>query len=311
MESLIVRRTSHRHLLRRAAARSATIATAVVLVLAAIPVAARADGSIDPVNCVQNPTAPECLVDVGTPGGSGGGDGGPGCQDTSGRAVPCYIAGKGWYDGGWCWWQPATGDLLADLVSRLGAARPPEAWFTASCGDPVSGVWSDTTMYALMDVSTGVEQLAQQAVRSLVLPAPAIRLNPSPPAAQLIHVPTWLWLDPSSWGSRTATASVPGMSVTATAVPVSVHWSTGDGGGVTCQGAGTPWTGGDPMAESPDCGHTYTRHSGPGVFTLRATITWEVTWAGAGATGTEPALTSTATADIRVIRAPAVITGGA
>ena len=106
-------------------------------------------------------------------------------------------------------------------------------------------------MYALMDVSTGVEQLAQQAARSLVLPPPAIRLNPSPPAAQLIHVPTWLWLDPSSWGSRTATASVPGMSVTATAVPVSVRWSTGDGGGVTCQGAGTPWTGGDPMAASP------------------------------------------------------------
>jgi hypothetical protein len=289
--------------------RRLVVVCAAVTVLIGLARAPAWAGFGDPVNCEEHPTNPECQVDVGTPGGSGGGSG-PGCHNPSGQAVPCYIPGKGWYDGDWCWWQPATGDLLADLISRLGEPRPPEAWFTATCGDPITGDWSPTTMYALMDANTGVEVLAAQAVRSLVLPAPAIRLNPSPPAAQLVFVPTWLWLDGSSWGARSATASVPGLSVTATATPVSVAWSTGDNTTVTCQGAGTPWSGGDPMAESPDCGHTYTRHSGAGVFTVRATITWNVTWVGGGTSGTEPALTSTATADIRVAQSPTVITGG-
>ena len=289
--------------LRRLA--SVIAATIVLIGLARTPAWA---GIGDPVNCVEHPSNPQCQVDVGTPGGTGGTGTGPGCRNPSGQAVPCYIPGKGWYDGNWCWWQLATGDLLADLVSRLGEPHVSEAWFTATCGDPITGEWTNTTMYALMDVNTGVELLAQEAVRSLVLPAPAIRLNPAPPAAQLVNVPTWLWLDGSSWGARSATASVPGLSVTATATPVSVTWSTGDGGSVTCHGPGTPWGGGDPMADSPDCGHTYTRHSGAGVFTVRATITWNVTWAGGGTSGTEPALTSTATADIRVAETPTVIT---
>ena len=50
--------------------------------------------------------------------------------------------------------------------------------------------------------------------------------------------------------------------------------------------------------------------AGPGgVFALTATVTWQVTWAGGGATGTEPALTSTATVTIRVVESAALTTG--
>jgi hypothetical protein len=282
----------------------AVAATALVLWPA---VAAWAD-VIDPVNCVQDPANPECVIDIGTPGGSAGG-GGPGCHDPAGQPVPCYIEGRGWYDGDWCWWQPATGDLRADLDRRLGQPRPPEAWFTGSCGGP--GNWNPSAMYALHDMNPIVGLLAEQAVRNLALPAPRIRLNPSASAPQVTFVPTWWWIDPVVWQSRSATASAGGLSVTATGVPVSVTWSTGDGGQVVC-GPGTAWVSGtDPAAASPDCGHTYdaaSRDAAGGRFTVTATIAWQVTWAGAGASGTEPALTSTASVPVLVVESSALTT---
>jgi len=290
--------------------RVITVVVAVIALVAGQSSAAWADG-FDPVNCVQEPTNPQCIVEVGTPGGSSGGGGGPGCYLSSGEQVPCYIEGKGWYDGDWCWWQPATGDVLADLIERLGEPRPPEAWFAGSCGGP--GNWNPSPMYALYDLNPFVEVLAAQAVRHLQLPAPQIRLNPSSSAPQVTFVPTWLWIDPVVWEPRSATASAGGLSVTATGVPVSVTWSTGDGGQVVC-GPGTPWVSGmDPAAPSPDCGHTYTtasRDAPGGRFTVTATITWQVTWTGAGASGTEPALTSTASVAVLVVESSALTING-
>jgi hypothetical protein len=98
---------------------------------------------------------------------------------------------------------------------------------------------------------------------------PAIRVNPLP---QIVFVPTWIWLGSESWGRRSATASVPGMSVTATATPVRLVVSTGDGAGVTCTGPGMSWTAGSGAAcSSPTCGYTYAR---AGSFPLQAVVTW-------------------------------------
>ena len=146
--------------------------------------------------------------------------------------------------------------------------------------------------------------LARQAVAHLGLPLPVIRLNPTPPAAQIVYLPTWIWLDASSWGSRSATASVPGLSVTATATAVGLVVTTGDGASVTCPGPGTAWVSGmDANASSPTCGHTYTR---PGTFTLTATVTWTVTWVGGGQSGTVPDLVTTATQPVAVTEAQAL-----
>ena len=112
---------------------------------------------------------------------------------------------------------------------------------------------------------------------------------------------------------KSKTGTVPGKSVTAT--PVSVAWHPGDGSTVTCHGAGTPYAStDDPAAASPDCGHTYTSSSAGqpgGAFQATATITWDITWQGAGgAGGVLPPLFTTATAAFRVAESQALNTSG-
>jgi hypothetical protein len=156
-----------------------------------------------------------------------------------------------------------------------------------------------------------LEELAQRARSQLRLPSPRIVSNPA--GTQLVNLPMWLWLDRDNWGAQSATASVPGVSVTAVATPTSVSWSMGDGTDLTCTGPGTPFpAGGDPTASSPDCGHTYHRSSAnaPGQqFPATATVHWTVTWSGAGASGTFPDMTTSAAAPFRVAEAQALGTG--
>ncbi|WP_410675369.1 hypothetical protein [Amycolatopsis sp. cmx-4-68] len=152
------------------------------------------------------------------------------------------------------------------------------------------------------------EQLAEQARAQLRLPQPMIVT--SPPDTQLVGVPTWLWLDRAMWRPRSATASVPAVAVTATATPTTVSWSTGDGATVTCAGPGTPFSAGvDPRSPSPDCGHTYRRSSAAmpaEQFPTTITVSWRITWAGAGAAGAFPDMTTSVTAPERVAEAQAL-----
>jgi hypothetical protein len=310
VEGRVVRRARRGKLLTLVEALVASVAavTATTTVLALGAVAAWGDGGIDPVNCDTNPTAPDCVVDVVTVASDGdGGSGGVSrCHDFVGEAAPCFIQKWGWNGGDGCYYYKPASEPWAQ---SFGAPTPPAAWYEGWCGSVATG-FSVVTRMRIFGSPPGQALLVAEAVKRLRLPAPAIRLNPAPPAAQVVHLPTWLWLDPSSWATRTATASVPGLSVTATATPVSVRWSTGDGATLTCPGAGTPWTDGtDPRKASPDCGHTYTVTSGQGTFRVTATTTWTVSWAGGGASGTEPALTSTASADLKVAGLPTVITG--
>ncbi|SFK89050.1 hypothetical protein SAMN05421835_1424 [Amycolatopsis sacchari] len=147
--------------------------------------------------------------------------------------------------------------------------------------------------------------------RQLKLPSPAISANPA--GDQLVNLPTWMWLS-SGWGPVSTTASVPGVSVTATATPGFVTWSMGDGSTVVCNGAGTPYSvGTDPAAPSPDCGHVYHRSSAaqPGqAFGVTATVHWTVTWSGAGQGGTFPEMTTTSTESFRVAESQALNNGG-
>lgn len=151
--------------------------------------------------------------------------------------------------------------------------------------------------------------LARQARARLRLPSVVIRMNPS--RDQLVNLPVWLALDTASWKSQSATASVPGVSVTATARPVKAAWSMGDGTTVTCAGPGTAWgPGTDPAKASPDCGHVYRRSSAGaagGAFTVTVTVTWEVTWAGAGQSGTVPGLTTSGQVQARVQESQALV----
>jgi len=262
-----------------------------------------------PVYCDVNPV-PGCTVRAGTPGSPGqpGGGGDPDpteCRNPAGVVVPCYIEGRGSLGSDGCYYLPYDGG--PPPAGRVG----PGSWYRQSCDgtDLVGLVWRPDSE---SPISPAV--LARQAVSLLRLPAPEIRTSPANPSAQVIYVPTWLWIESSSWSPRSATASVPGLSVTATATPKRVMWSTGDGATVTCTGPGTPWKAGmNPAAVSPTCGHTYRTasvSSAGGVFGLQATVTWHITWAGGGASGSAGSLTTTDAVSLRVVEAGGLNTNG-
>lgn len=151
------------------------------------------------------------------------------------------------------------------------------------------------------------EQVAMIAKSRLRLPTPSIAVNPA--GEQLVHLPTWLWLR-DGWRTTSASASVPGITVTAVAEPATASWSTGDGTTVTCSGPGTPFTAGhDPKAVSPGCGHTYRRASTElpdEAYLATVTVQWNVRWSGAGQSGVFPDLTTTASTSLRVTESQAL-----
>jgi hypothetical protein len=279
---------------------------AVVLLLAGGQQAALAGGGpgsgtpYGGVTCGQS-YAPQCDVtagtgpSAGTPASAGPQAGGQqaagtaaggaagGCAGTVNKTFGCVPAG--------CQVTVQT------LACPIGAAAP--------AGAPAAGP-------GVPDPAA----LAALARQTLGLPSPVIRSSPAQAALQLTNLPTWLWINPAEWAPRSKTATVPGESVTATATPVSVTWHPGDGSTVTCQGAGTPYASADnPAAASPDCGHTYTRSSAGqpgGAFHATVTVTWDVTWQGAGgAGGVLPPLFTTAVAAFRVAESQALNTSGA
>lgn len=143
--------------------------------------------------------------------------------------------------------------------------------------------------------------LAAQALSKLTLPTPVIQSSPGNGVPQTVELPTWAWLPRNQWASLSATASVPGESVTATATPLSVTWSWGDTTSTVCHGPGTAFVKGvsEPASASPDCGHTYRQTSARASnqqFAVTAVLAWSVVWSGGGQAGIFPNLTTTATA---------------
>lgn len=280
--------------------RAVTITGAVsaLIIVSATPAFAK-DPWVD-VDCNQTPS-PGC--DVGA--GMGGETGNP-------KPGQEHVPSQQSDDGG-----PAStdgGESLAACDYRPSDYRPPGA-----IGSGVlPGAWVDGVCSAsgaiqtpeYLPALTPVE-VARLARKQLRLPMPAIAANPS--GEQLVTLPTWLWLS-SGWEQRSATASVPGVSVTAVARPISLIWSMGDGASVTCRNAGIPFpAGGDPRAPSPVCGHTYQVSSAGqpnDAYPVSATVHWSVTWSGAGQSGEFPDMTTTATTAFLVVESQVVNTGG-
>ncbi|WP_030442477.1 hypothetical protein [Actinoplanes subtropicus] len=275
------------------------VTSAAVLAVVLLPGAsASADDPWEPVDCTAHPQSPGCTVTVGTPQRRGG-DGGGG--DHSGGG-----SGAG-HDA--CRWVRA-----GDRPPPAGADPAGGGWYMQVCGNDTSALGT-APQWIANPPAAAPAVLARRASADLTLPSPRIRANPDPGHDLLVQVPIWLWIDPSSWGARSANAAVPGLSVTATARPTQVRWEMGDGTTLTCTGPGTVWrAGGDPSAASPDCGHVYRRSSAGasgGAFTVRATVTWSVSWVGAGTEGTLAPLTTTSTVDVHVAESQAINGGTA
>jgi hypothetical protein len=270
--------------------------------LAALPLAAHAGNGGGTVQCDGEHPQPGCTVEAGTTGSGTVGDAGTSngvCHDRNGTVIPCETDnGNAGADG--CYYKLA--EPSPDTVAGMGGSPddPPGAWYVKTC--PGTDTSSQALIFLPAPPVAAPDVLARHARSMLRLPQ--VRVVFSPRGDQLVGLPTWLSVDPASWREQSATASVPGVSVTATARPQQAVWQLGDGSSVVCAGPGTVWTAGtDPRAASPDCGHLYTRSSAgmPGdAYPVTVTVTWAVTWAGAGQTGTVAGLTTTGAVQVRV-----------
>ncbi|MBT8228009.1 MAG: hypothetical protein HKP61_13390 [Dactylosporangium sp.] len=278
------------------AVRGTALSVFAVVAAIVVPTPAQAD-PFQNVYCDVNPV-PGCIVRIivrpqpgddgstGNNGGSGNGGNGDGALEPG----DCYV-------------QRLPGQESTPIGGPM-----PGAWYERICLLPGGGEAVSAAFWLTDDQVISPATVARQAVARLTLPTLVLRWNPAPPADQILYIPTWLWVDSVSWVPQSATASVPGLSVTATATPTRVVFATGDGNSVTCDGPGTAWQSGmDPLSASPTCGYTY---PAPGAYTLTATVTWTVTWAGGGTSGTVDPLTTSASQQVRVVEAGAVNTNG-
>lgn len=285
----------------RGLSRATLVTGLAVLLVAAAAGPGHADAGVW-VDCEQLPEHPHCLVGAGAPGGAlVVGPGGEVRCSWQGEQVPCRDERGGWWGGDGCYY------LFLDRNPPSGAVTPGASYQPRCVGDPPNSVRA--VVWIPDEQAPGPPMLARVAISRLVLPAPVVELAPSPPAAQLVGLATWWWIPQELWRPRSASASVPGVTVTAVGRPVASVWRTGDGGRVTCAGPGVPYPG-EALAREPDCGYIYRRSSAGqpgGTYPVTVTVTWEVTWSGGGMSGTAGPLFSTSTVDVAVAEVQAVI----
>jgi len=194
-----------------------------------------------------------------------------------------------------------------------------------TCIDDVTGAATTRTEWVPDQVpvtapAVDPRQIAIQAENALDLPAPSLLFNPSGPS--VVNLPTWLWIEPSVWHQYSVTASAGTVSATAVATPESVSWEMGDGGVVVCVGPGQPFEVGLPVAaQRTACSFTYRTSSlgqpspdsnpNDAAYTVRATITWSVSWTAQGAPGDGilPSLATSAESSVRVVQVESVNSG--
>lgn len=289
---------------------------AASLLLAGLPLASAAAGEGDGgVSCP--PDQPICIIKVHDPGSPGSGDspGGstPGTRvckvASSGEIVPCYDANWGWWSNtDSCYYQRLDPQPPADATVWKGH-HPKGAIYASTCLGGTGGtgggwLWLNTPPEGYGGATPTPAQLAQQAVDTMRLDGPAIGMAPPTGKTGLVGLPVWMWttVSASTWGPSSARASVPGLTVTATARAKRIVWTMGDGHSVTCASPGTPYSADKGDGPSPTCGYVYQRSSAsqPGhEYTVTATTTWDVAWAGGGESGVIT-VTRSSTTSVRI-----------
>ena len=291
--------------------RFTLVATGTTAAVAAFTPAASAGGFGGVgASCSSNQAA--CTVTAQDPGGStaagtaGVGTSGSESGSSSSTSTPV------------CTEHPIT--LNAQQMAEFGSpAKAPGTgqWVVVVC--QIAGTnWGVPTIQWQPKGKTALpdpEVLAARAESKLTLVKPVVESSPAPGKAQVVQLPTWTWMPQAQWAPISATASVPGETVTATASPVLLSFSWGDGTTSTCQGPGTPYVSGtsDASAPSPSCGHTYQVTSAgqsDQQFPVTATLSWKIAWNGGGKSGTFPDLTTTTTVHWKVEQVESVLVGG-
>lgn len=241
--------------------------------------------------------------------------------------VPC-TNGEGTY---WSNSRQCYTSLVTPQPAPSAGGEPGGAWYScvgyqgpnwcqpegSGCRDPYVGTfWSNTVPPGLTTLTPS--QAAYRLAQSFQLAGIQIGFAPDPndPNAQsYVGVPIWMWVEnpqPLTYGPYSETATLGGVTITATARVTSILWGMGDGNTVACGNAGTAFRVAYGAIESPTCGYRYTRTSetqGGGRYTITATSQWIVDWAGGGQSGTIP-LTATSQTTVRIGELQSVLVDG-
>lgn len=223
-------------------------------------------------------------------------------------------------------WTCTSSPLLLNDGGGVPPGGPtPGGWFSVTCTDSSTGATTTRTEWIPNQVAPSTPAVdprlvALQAENSLDLPAPSLHFNPS--TASVVNLPTWLWIGPGMWHTYVVTASVGSVSATAVATPVSVGWSMGDGGAVTCDGPGQTFDPAQPsLLQASPCAYTYAVSSAgqtspdgnpdDASFVVHATVAWSVSWTAQGAAGggSLPPLSTTASSRVRVEQVESINSG--
>lgn len=183
--------------------------------------------------------------------------------------------------------------------------------------DPAANACNRQTFWVDNGDDPGVPQaintktLAALAYQRTEVPDTKVELKPD--GKSTVNLPTWVWLDKATFKTVSVTASLPGTGLwaTTTAKPVSLRIEPGTDDAQTSPSSGECTINddgsiGEPYAEgkadeTPPCGVTYLRSSGDDSYALKATLTWEISWKGAGGTaGDLPNGTFATTTDVQV-----------
>jgi len=166
--------------------------------------------------------------------------------------------------------------------------------------------------------------LAQAAWGQLVMPSPAPSRYPSGTLKTdghpytLVNANTWFWIDPATWQPVSKTVTAGAVWGKATATPVSLGFTPGDGSRtVTCTGPGSVWVANEQTWVAPvnpqGCSYRYPKSSlgvgGDNQVTSTYTITWQVTWTGSdGTSGTFNNMQTQTTSRFAVAELQTVVT---
>lgn len=143
-------------------------------------------------------------------------------------------------------------------------------------------------------------QLALAAWGQLVMPSPVPSRYPSGTLKTdghpytIVNANTWFWTDPATWQPVSKTVTAGAVWGKATATPVSLSFTPGDGSSpVSCNGPGSEWKANEQTWLAPvnpdGCSYRYLNSSlgvgGDDQVTATYSITWNVTWSGSDGTG--------------------------
>lgn len=188
---------------------------------------------------------------------------------------------------------------------------PAETLLETGLGDAQSGI------LAYFPVGTVPQPLIDALRREAYEQTPVVAFYPgSAPAGSIdapliTRFPTWLFVDETAWGPVSATASIPPLSITATATPVETTWIGGDRPEMVTCGSGTAFDLSLPFEDqTTDCAMSWIHSSAMAEHELSLDVRWEVRFECSAICGAGPLpdIVTSSSRTVRVAEVQALVT---